>query len=113
MKNSYSLLGVFWDGIKTDEMSDIKVYESTDCIENNKHITFIDLSDLLKINTKEDYLSLINHYANSESIAIKTDYVPKTDNIVVKSFYKKRLGQMISCLKNDFNNVVVVKTQET
>ena len=86
MKNSYSLLGVFWDGIKTEEMSDIKVYESTDCIENNKHITFIDLSELLKINTKEEYLGKISNYVNCESIAIHMDYVPKTDNIIVKNF---------------------------
>ncbi len=105
MKKSYKLFGTIWDGVN----SEINCLNNVSmlCVRETEAEQVINLTDMLSINSSQEFDNFIQGYNPKKTTCFSIDYSPENDNKTLLTFYHKRVSQILSLLQNVFENLIV------
>lgn len=117
MKNTYKLIGVFWDGKPAADLpAALRPYDPEYLKAGSPPCLFdlagkrrrVNLSRLLDISGQSDLDSLVDELAGCRSVAVMLDYLPRAEGGAHKRFFLHRASQAIGAVSRRLPGAEVV-----
>lgn len=105
MKKSYKLFGTMWDGADSEIncLNNVSVL----CARETEAEQVINLTDMLSINSSQEFDNFIQGYNPEKTTCFNIDYSPENDNKTLSIFYNKRVSQILLFLQNIFEDLII------
>lgn len=116
MKSTYKLLGVFWDRKEIVDTNFTVVRKCRDILDYryirelfdvDSCVRKIKISELLKANFESEAKALVKQLRHCNKIVGVIDYFPRIKNVVLRSFVRKRILQILNYLRKELPNAKI------